>query len=229
MPENQEVNAARLQWDLRRRTDGRFDEFWKERHVQLIPLEKFQEGKAVWLEIGAGTGWFFIEMAKRHPDHTLVAIERSRHRGKRLVKKSESSGLPNMLGFRSNAIPALIHGIPSESLERIYILYPPPWPRNAQRKNRWYVHPVMPHLVRALKPGGLLIWASDQKFYIDEARYVSESRYPLETITHGKIAPNPHNGLELFPEGRTKFERTFLSAGQPCYELISRKRLDRMA
>lgn len=229
MLENHEVNASRLKWDLRRRTDHKFDKYWQERHQQLIPLQIFSQEKPVWLEVGAGTGWFFIEMAKWHPNHFFVAIERSRHRGKRLVEKSQSCGLPNVLGYRSNAIPALIHGIPSESLERIYLLYPPPWPRNAQRKNRWFLHPIMPHLVRLLKKQGLLIWASDQKFYIDEARYVSESLYPLKTLVHGEIAPNPFNGLELFPNGRTKFERTFLAQGQPCYELISQKSSDTLS
>ena len=147
----------------------------------------------------------------------------SRMRGKRLVKKAARSGLPNLAGFRGNAIPTLIHGIPSESVERVYLLYPCPWVRNSQRKNRWYVHPIMPHLVRILKKGGLLIWASDQKFYIDEAAFVSENIYKMKPLVCGPISLNPYNDLQDFPSGRTKFEQTFLRQGMPCYEAIVTK------
>src|SRR5207245_2382784 len=110
--------------------------------------------------------------------------------------------------------------------ERVYLLYPCPWPKTAQRKNRWYLHPIMPHLVRILKKDGMLIWASDQKFYIDEARFVCEQRYGLEILIHGAIAPNSYNDLEHFPVGRSKFEQMFLSQGLPCYEVIARKRAE---
>jgi tRNA G46 methylase TrmB len=117
----------------------------------------------------------------------------------------------------------MVRGVPDARIDRTYILYPCPWPKTAHRRNRWYLHPIMPHLVRTLKPGGRLVWASDQEFYIDEARFVCESRYGLEVLAHGAISPNPYNDLEAFPGGRTKFERTFLEGGQPCYELVVRK------
>jgi release factor glutamine methyltransferase len=219
-----QINAARIAWDLRRRANTAvYEDYWKSRNFSFIPAELFQGQRPVWLEIGAGSGWFFTEMAKRHPENQFIAVERCKKRGTRLVRKTSRAGLPNLAGFRGNAIPALIHGIPTASVERIYILYPCPWPRMSQRKNRWYLHPIMPHLQRILKPGGLLVWASDQKFYIDEARYVSEHNFGFEILAHGAIAPNPHNALELFPEGRTKFERTFLGQGLPCFEVICRR------
>ena len=81
------------------------------------------------------------------------------------------------------------------------------------------MHPIMPHLVRTLESKGTLVWASDQKFYIDEARYVCENHYQLKVLAHGKITTLE----EPFPKGRTKFEKTFLEKGQSCYELIVQK------
>ena len=219
-----EVNATRLAWDLKRRQNiEKFESFWKKKNISFIPRTLFQEKKSVWLEIGAGSGWFFTEMARRNPETQFIAVERARDRGTRLVRKAKRSGLPNLAGFRGNAIPALLHGIPAGSVDRVFILYPCPWVKNSQRKNRWYLHPIMPHLARILKPGGELVWASDQKFYIDECQWVSEQRHPLHTLKVGTISPNEWNGLEPFPTGRTKFERTFLGQGQPCYELVSRR------
>jgi len=217
------INVSRLDWDLKRITPGEFDKYWHERQVQVIPPSLFEPNREIWLEIGAGSGTFFVEMARQNPDAFLIAIERSRDRGNRLVRKAAKAKLPNLAGFRGNAIPAVITGIPSNSLSRIYIMYPCPWAKTAHRKNRWYLHPLMQHLVRVLKPGGRLLWTSDQKFYIDEARFICESRYGMKVQVHGEISPNSYNDLGNFPGGRTKFERTFLGQGLPCYEVVVEK------
>ena len=221
------VNQGRLNWDLKSQGhasgNGQYEKYWAERNIQVLPPELFENKPRIWLEVGAGSGWFFVEMARQYPDTFLIAIERSKERGRRLVRKAGKSGLNNIAAFRGNAIPALIHCVPTASVDRVYILYPCPWQKNAQRKNRWYLHPIMPHLVRILKEGGLLIWASDQKFYIDEAHFVCREKYGLTPLAHGELAPNPYNDLDRFPGGRTKFESSFLTQGQPCYELVVRK------
>jgi tRNA G46 methylase TrmB len=218
------ANYARLEWDLGQRDFAPYDEYWHKKDYRLLPPSLFEDqSRDIWLEIGAGTGWFFTELAEHNPEKFLVAIERCRMRGKRLVRKTTRSGLQNLMGVRGNAIPALICGIPTGRLERIYILYPCPWLKTRDRKHRWYLHPIMPHLVRLLKPGGRLIWASDQKFYIDEAAFVCREKYGLHTLSYGEIRANPYNDLDKFPCGRSKFEHTFLANGQPCYEVIVTK------
>lgn len=213
-----QVNPTRIAWDLRQAAPEKYEAYWRAR-PSVLPSTLFRGPRPVWLEIGAGSGWFFVEMARLNQDKQLIAIERSKTRGLRLVKKASKSGMENLAAFRGNAIPALIHGIPDRSVDRVYILYPCPWQRNSQRKNRWYLHPIMRHLIRILRPGGSVVWASDQQFYIDEARVVCEKHHGMTVHAHGPIAPNPYNALDLFPGGRTKFERTFLASGQPCYEL----------
>ena len=81
----------------------------------------------------------------------------------------------------------------------------------------------MPHLKRVLKPGGTLVWASDQKFYIDEAAYICREKYAFHVLHYGEVKENPENGMSAFPGGRTKFERTFIAQNHPVYELILRK------
>lgn len=179
--------------------------------------------KKVHLEIGAGTGHFFATLAEKFPDEMFLAIERDRMRGKALKRKSDKLNLPNFRGYRGNAIPAVFHNIPSESIDSVFILYPCPWPKFSQRKNRWYFHALLPDAIRILKPGGKLIWSSDQEFYIREAEYICRSKYALQVDSHGALKPNAFNFLEFFPEGRTKFEKSFLSEGHPTFELITTK------
>lgn len=217
------INISRLKWDLAQPFSEQYSEYWKERNTHFIPSELFSMHPTVYLEIGAGTGWFLLELARSRPDVFFVGIERCRMRANRLVKRANRAKLPNVAAYRGNAIPAVIHGIPSESVDRLYILYPNPFPKNSQRKNRWYLHPIMPHLVRILKRGGTLVWASDQSFYIEEARFVCEDRFRMQVHKVGALSPHALNDLESFPEGRTKFEATFLANGVPCYELIVSK------
>ena len=214
------INRSQLLWDLKNQKAQGYLDYWNQKQYSLIPPTLFDHNGPVWLEIGAGTGGFFSEMARLHPDCQMIAIERCRERGKRLVNLAKRSALPNFHGFRGNAIPVVLTGIPNGSVDRIYILYPCPWPRHSQRKNRWYLHPMMVHLYRILKPGGVLIWASDQSFYIEEAAFVCCDRFGMQNLAQGPVGNNPFNGLSHFEGGRTKFERTFLQGGLPCFELV---------
>ncbi len=211
-------------WSRTQRVQEKYEAYWGQRRGVGLTHEQLKSFPHVWLEVGAGSGDFFIAMARRHPDTLMIAVERDRMRGKALVKRGKRAALPNLMPLRGNVVPSLSSEILPESLDRIYILYPCPWPKNSQRKNRWYNHPVMAHMVRGLKPGGKIVWASDQKFYIDEARFACETYHGLEIEAHRPVAPHPDNGLDPESKGRTKFEVTFLAAGQPCYELITVKK-----
>lgn len=220
----QQFNASRIQWDLKSsRPTDQFQTHFIHRKGPQVPSH-FLKPNSLWIEIGAGTGQFFESLARLHPEKNLVAIERDRMRGKRIVRRSDEAQLNNFIGIRGNAITTAMTGLPPQSCERIYILYPCPWPKNSQRKHRWHFHPVMPKLVEALELGGLFILASDQKFYVEEAHYVATTQYDLEVIKFGEVSPHPLNSVDLFPEGRTKFERSFLASRQPCYELLLRKK-----
>lgn len=221
--DSEHIDRDRIKRDLGRQVSPKFDDYWKLRRGAELPTHLFPAFDEIWFDLGAGSGDFFLKSAPTQPNTLFLAIERDRMRAKSLLKRTEKLGRDNFHGFRGNCVPTFVNGLPTSSLDRIYILYPCPWPKNGQRKNRWYMHPVMQHLYRALKPNGLLIWASDQKFYIDEAQFACESHYKMECLVHGEIAPNEYNGLSQFPNGRTKFERTFLEENHPCFELIVRK------
>ena len=216
-------NYSRIDWDLDSANFERYERYWQEHPRGLIPQDIFNTSQKIWLELGAGTGDFFRRLAGDYPHIQFIAVERCRFRGQRLVRRTRRAMLPNLTGIRGNLIPALLAGIPSESLQRIYILYPCPFPKTSQRKNRWYLHPALPHMVRVLEKKGLLIWASDQAFYIDEAHYVCTNHHHLNPMSFGELTPNEWNNLSSTPLGRTKFERTFLSSSSPCYELIVQK------
>lgn len=218
------INRSRLTLDCRRlEKTASYVSFYQKRKCLQLPVADFSRYQEVWLEIGAGSGSFFLEMAKRRPNNLLIAVELDRMRAKSLLKRSNKLQLENLIACRGNIVPTLIQGIPEKSLDRIYILYPCPWSKTSQRRHRWYLHPAMAYLARSLKVGGRIIWASDQEFYVNEARFVCETFYSLHTLAHGRLRPNAYNDLDTLPEGRTKFESVFLKKDHPCFELIVQK------
>ncbi|MEZ4749725.1 MAG: hypothetical protein R3B54_03590 [Bdellovibrionota bacterium] len=213
----------RLDWDFECLVNPRFESQWA-RYTPRNPIRPtWDSSRPLYLEIGAGTGSFFRQLAVEQPENTFLAIERDRHRGKTLETRALRAGLDNFIGLRANAVPWVMHHIPDRALDRVYILYPCPWPKTSERKNRWYLHPFMEILLRKIRPGGHLIWASDQEFYIEEAAYTCDKKFSLRQLKKGVLTPHPLNFLDRFPSGRTKFESGFLSTQQPCFELLVEK------
>ncbi len=207
--------------DIRKKNGiDKFIDFYKNPNYKYpnLPIKEYKE---VWLDIGAGSGSFFLEIAKHHTDKLLIAIERDRMRAKSLLKRAKKHALENLIAIRGNIIPFIVNIDKKEWLDRIFILYPCPWPKKRHRKNRWYFHPIMSHLVTALKTNGKIIWASDEKFYIEEAFITLEKYFGLKTISYGLIEPNSYNGFIIC--GRSKFEKEFFSNKKDCFELVVEK------
>ncbi|MCB0405034.1 MAG: hypothetical protein KDD51_09625 [Bdellovibrionales bacterium] len=215
--------CRRLDWDFEKLINPKFEAQWA-RYTPRSPIHhRWDPNRPLWLEVGAGTGGFFRQLAAENPQPTFLAIERDRHRGKTLESRAQKAGLDNFVGLRANAVPWVLHYVPEGALDRVYILYPCPWPKTSERKNRWYLHPFMEILLRKLRSGGHIIWASDQQFYIEEAAYTCDKKFSLRQIKKGELSPHPLNFLDRFESGRTKFEVDFLSKQQPCFELLVEK------
>ena len=70
--------------------------------------------------------------------------------------------------------------MPDQSFERIYLLYPDPWPKARHNKRRFVSAETIGHFHRILQPKGLFLFASDI------ADYVAWTR--THVATHGGFA-----------------------------------------
>jgi len=119
------------------------------------------------LEIGPGRGDFLLSMAAQCPDKQFVAVELSKKRFFKIIPRIEKRGLTNILLINGNAgliIPDLID---PETFEKIYVLFPDPWPKRRHIPHRLMSIPFMTHLARILGPGGDLYAATDFWSYAD--------------------------------------------------------------
>jgi tRNA (guanine-N7-)-methyltransferase len=78
----------------------------------------------------------------------------------KLLTRIEARGLTNIRLYRGDAAEVLDR-LPAESLSKVYLFYPDPWPKRRHRKRRFVSPENLARLARVLKPGAELRFATD--------------------------------------------------------------------
>ena len=115
---------------------------------------------AIHLEIGFGGGEHLAQRAREAPDFGFLGCEPFLNGVAKLLAAIDAEGLANIRVRAGDARP-LIEELPPGSLDRIYILYPDPWPKRRQRKRRLIGSETIAEFARVLKIGGDLRFATD--------------------------------------------------------------------
>jgi tRNA (guanine-N7-)-methyltransferase len=127
--------------------------------------------EALWLEVGFGGGEHALAQITAHPEAGLIACEVFVNGICSLLSRLVPDGgeatapLPGNLRLWPDDARVLLRALPDESLDRLFLLFPDPWPKARHAKRR-FVHPAMlPLLARVLKPGGEWRVATDDPTY----------------------------------------------------------------
>ncbi|HVY16785.1 MAG TPA: tRNA (guanine(46)-N(7))-methyltransferase TrmB [Rhodopila sp.] len=125
----------------------------------------------LWLEVGFGGGEHALAQVRAHPDATLIACDVFENgicsMLSALVPEGEeaTAPLPPNLRLWTDDARILLRDLPDGCLDRLFLLFPDPWPKARHAKRR-FVHPAtLPLLARVLKPGGEWRVASDDPTY----------------------------------------------------------------
>ena len=125
----------------------------------------------VWLEVGFGGGEHALAQITAHPQAGLIASEVFENGICSLLSRLVPEGgeatapLPPNLRLWPEDARKLLALLPEASLDRLFLLFPDPWPKARHAKRR-FVHPAMlPVVARALKPGAEWRIASDDPTY----------------------------------------------------------------
>jgi tRNA (guanine-N7-)-methyltransferase len=132
------------------------------------PRALMPRAKAAWLEVGFGGGEHLAAQAAAHPDVLLIGAEPFRNGVASALRHIDERGLGNVRIHDGDA-RAVLERLPDASLERVFILFPDPWPKTRHHKRRLIQADVVAELARVLRPGGRLRFASDWADYVDWA------------------------------------------------------------
>ncbi|NBX53034.1 MAG: tRNA (guanosine(46)-N7)-methyltransferase TrmB [Proteobacteria bacterium] len=117
------------------------------------------------LEIGFGFGDFIFNKANQNPTINFYGCEPHLNGVVHLLGMLEKKFLPN-LKIINNDLRLIIDKIPDNFFEKIYILFPDPWPKSKHFKRRLINTDFLDNsLARILTPNGKIIIATDHDSY----------------------------------------------------------------
>lgn len=153
---------------LRRHHSALMDELLPQLRVDLAdPLAGMADPR--WLEIGFGGGEHLAHQAQLHPEVSFLGAEPFVNGVAKLLAEIEERELQNVRIHDSDARD-LLEVLPDGSFERIYLLYPDPWPKARHNRRRFVSAETLGHFHRILKPDGMFLFASDIADYVSWTR-----------------------------------------------------------
>lgn len=162
------------------------------------------------IEIGCGVGWHAIEYSRLNPDRYLIAIERTSNKFEKFARRKGNHKIENLDAIHANAINWVSTNLKAQQVDRYFILYPNPCPKDPQK--RWFRMPFMKFLIETLKPGGTVTLATNIDAYYEEAKTYGAEVWGLKVIEDRIISKNE--------KPRTHFEKKYLAADHICHNLI---------
>ncbi|MDD3669165.1 MAG: tRNA (guanine(46)-N(7))-methyltransferase TrmB [Alphaproteobacteria bacterium] len=185
--------------------------------------------KAVYLEIGFGGGEHLAELSRRHPDIGFIGAEPFLNGVASLLAHLNGSHLKQAAHAQLDAgradnvrvwpddIRLLFPFCADGAFERIYILYPDPWPK-ARHAGRRFVNPKnIADLHRLLSARGRVIVATDVADY---------AGWALDQMARSGLFEPENADVHAPPPGwvETRYEKKGLAAGRAPSYLIFRKK-----
>jgi tRNA (guanine-N7-)-methyltransferase len=165
------------------------------------------------LEIGAGTGFFAVELARRHPDQFFVAADVKSDRLQSGAKQAIEEKITNIIFVRIHTSRIAELFLP-HSVTSIWLTFSDPFPRDRQAKHR-LAHPrFLASYAELLKPGGALYQKTDNHALFDWSLeqfvankwHIRELSYDL----HESSLPDEYKIM-------TTFEKRYTAEGMPIY------------
>jgi tRNA (guanine-N7-)-methyltransferase len=181
----------------------------------LDPADLFAHSpRRIWVEVGFGGGEHLAYQAAAHPDVGLIGCEPFIGGVARLLSLIETQGLANIRLFTDDA-RLLMQALPDACLERVFILFPDPWPKTRHHKRR-IVNPVTAReFGRLLQPGGEVRLASDDMGYVRAMLLALRARPELQWL-----ARRPADWRERAADWpMTRYESKAVAAGRACVYL----------
>ncbi len=164
---------------------------WTEAFVATRPLH---------VEIGSGLGEFLVQMASRQSDCHFVGIERDWKRVKKILQKTGS--VDNIRVLQVDAVVAMERLFAPRTINRMYCLFPCPWPKERHIKHRLFSHDFFKLLnSRLVESGEMQIVTDHLLFFNWMQEQTGQTGFKTQTRS-------------VKPQFDTKFERKWCREGQ---------------
>ena len=128
------------------------------------PRALVPDATEVWLEIGFGGGEHLAGRAAARPDVLFLGAEPFLNGVASALRHIEEAALDNVRLHAGDA-RELMARLPAASLDRIFVLFPDPWPKARHHKRRLVGTEFIAEAARVMRPGGRLLFSTDWEDY----------------------------------------------------------------
>ena len=164
------------------------------------------------LEIGPGRGDLLFAMAQELPDKRIVAVELGNRRYAKLIQRVEKRGFKNIQLIHADARIALQKFYVHMKFEKIYVLFPDPWPKSKHVQHRLLNREFISLIAERLQPNGSVYFATDVKWY---ASWAIENALCINSLAN---QGDPFTTAEaLYKYTPTNFEQKWRVEGRHIY------------
>jgi tRNA (guanine-N7-)-methyltransferase len=173
----------------------------------------------VWLEIGFGGGEHLLWQAQANPHVGIIGAEPYVSGVAKLLSKLAPLGSsPAAQAVRGNIrlytedAADVIEALPAASLDRVFVLFPDPWPKTRHHKRRFIQMEMLDELARVMKRGAELRFATDDPGYVlwTLERLCAHAAFGWLANSPSDWQARPHD----WPE--TRYEAKAKGAGVAC-------------
>lgn len=180
------------------------------------------------LEIGLGKDTHLAEVAERHPEQRFVGLEISRKKFDMVLKKLGRRGGPeNLRLLHADATRVLEAAFPPAGLERVYLLFPDPWPKVRHERRRIIAPEFLSRLLTRMAPGATLEIRTDNEQYLEQIVEVLSAEPGLRNrVPEEEGKPYLLEPLDAERHVPTLFERKFRERGLPIHHFYFARRTD---
>ena len=134
---------------------------------EIDPTSFFGRKAPLEVDLGCGDGRFVLAMAEHYPERNFLAVERLLGRVRKVCRGAERENLENLRVLRLESLYTLEWLLPENSVDRLHLLCPDPWPKAKHHRRRLFQGPFLKAVVRVLKPGGELLFKTDHDEYFE--------------------------------------------------------------
>ena len=220
LPQQRYVWGRRQSRPLKENQRQALADLWPEVSLELPeqsminPLGLFIPPLAdLWVEIGFGGGEHLAAQAALHPHIGFVGCEPFVNGVASLMVQIQDQSLKNIRIVKDDA-RLLLARLPDQSVGRIFVLFPDPWPKKRHNKRRIVQDTSVTAFARILKHGGLLQMATDDAPYAEWMQSIMAQHGEFELVLDGR--ENVYERPQDWPS--TRYEQKGISQGRaPVY------------
>jgi tRNA (guanine-N7-)-methyltransferase len=125
----------------------------------------FGNASPLTIEIGCGNGHYLVQKAGESPAENFIGIDLKINRIIRCREKQEKSGLSNLRWCIGDAQDVLEQLFTDQSVQKILMTFPDPWPKKRHFKRRLFQKPFVDLVYSRLKSEGEFIFVTDHEEY----------------------------------------------------------------